>query len=78
VNVKLKVGDLIRPKEDYSYTNIRTGISTWLRGDYPPCILVEFSEDIYPVFHCSWNNELLLLDYPALDWCEVLNMRKEE
>lgn len=70
---KLKVGDLIRPKEHYSYTNLDTGISTWLRGDYPPCIIVEFGSGIYPYFHCSWNNAILVMNEPELDWYEVLS-----
>jgi len=79
VNVKLKVGDLIRPKPNYVYTKIRTGICRpWVYEHCPPCVVVDLKKGFYPIFHCSWNNEVLMMTEPELDWCEVVNMRKEE
>jgi len=74
----VKVGDLIRPSPYHCYKGAQWGEDVYVRSDAPPCVVTKMfrvrGKFVYVMFHCSWNNEMLMMEDPVNSkWCEVIS-----
>ena len=74
----MKVGDLIRPSPHCRYKGAQWGEDVYVRSDAPPCVVTKMfrvrGKLVYVMFHCSWNNEMLMMEDPDnRNWCEVIS-----